>query len=654
MWSWLADLTNVFGWPFLMTVFYYHHLLKGFVLMYVFTSFDWVLASHHERGPRLQALKTVALLPWVLKPMLGITSDMFPVFGRSKAPYFVLGTLVGCPACAFVGLYHHFDLTRLGIHFETAIVVAFFCIGLQICICNLLLEAAVAERIRKSPTKGPSLMAFVTGGQTIGEAFAIGTVGSVLEHLGPHGPCLLAVPFTLFAFLPAFGNWLGEPLCPQDEAALRRKAFFKAKHGGGEIPFLVAAMGVGSLVILHVATNTDVTEPSPLDPLSAASFQLKLIAFVALAIILAFGCLLNPTIGLMNAFFFLQSTSTISVEGGAFYFFTDDASSYPMGPHFSVWFYTTGLGLAASCFGIMGLWIYNHFMTNWRYRNLLLTSNLLWSLVSAGSVLVFTRRNVEWGIPDDLFVLSGTVLQNVFARWAYVPGGLLLCQVCPEGLEATMFALLAGCQNLGRAVASIFGTYLLAYLGVEPDGTAHDSHCFDRLWVAAVLQSLAPFFTLVLLPRMIPDASQTDILRLTPEGPMGDTGGQGDSGLMSSVALATGGSLWRRLRRLLLKYFKRTPELPDAGTGVSYGTSSYQAGPAGCAPTTNCLLYLQQTAFCLARVADFKEALVAARAGGQWSGLIWLIPVDVWIYAPTLIFSVQLTLLAELNDLKQH
>ena len=628
MWSWLSDLSKVFGWPFLMTVFYYHHILKGFVLMYVFTSFDWVLASQHVRGPRLQALKTIALLPWVLKPVLGIISDMFPVFGRSKAPYFIMGTLVGCPACAFVGLHHHWDMQSLAIGFETAIVAAFFCIGLQICICDLLLEAAVAERIRKTSKKGPSLMAFVTGGQTIGEAIAISSVGSVLEHLGPQGPCLLAVPFTLFAFIPAVGNWLGEPLFPQEAAAQRRAAFFKAKNGGGEIPLSVAAMGIGSMVILYVATNTDVQGPDVVDPLSMASFQLKLITFLAILIISAFGCLLNPTIGLMNAFFFLQSTSTISVEGGAFYFFTDDSTSYPMGPHFSVWFYTTGLGLAASGFGIMGLWIYNHFMTHWRFRNLLLTSNLLWSLVSAVSVLVFMRKNVEWGVPDDVFVLGGTVLQNVFARWAYVPGGLLLCQVCPAGLEATMFALLAGCQNLGRSVASIFGTYLLAYLGVEPDGTVHDRHCFDRLWVAAVLQSLAPILTLALLPRMIPDASQTDNLCLTPEGPVGDTGGEFASNPSSSVALATSGSLWKSLRLGLLNYFQPTLELSDVGTGVSYGTTTFQAGkdhgttqtfqdhPKNTSRNLSWFLQLTTTS---ARNASLRGAPVAARVGGRVS-----------------------------------
>jgi len=214
----------------------------------------------------------------------------------------------------------------------------------------------------------------------------------------------------------------------------------------------------------------------------------------------------------MNAFFFLQSMSAISVEGGSFYFFTDDPTSFPLGPHFSVWFYTTGLGLAGNVCGLLGIWAYARFMTHWRYRSIFLLSNTLWCAVSAANTLVFTRQNLLLGIPDQAFVLGGTVLQNVFERWTYVPGGVLLSQVCPPGLEATMFALLAGCHNLGRSVASYLGSLLLTHLQVSPNGRPHEEGQFLRLWQAAACQALAPLLTLWLLPRMIPDAVQTERL----------------------------------------------------------------------------------------------------------------------------------------------
>jgi len=261
----------------------------------------------------------------------------------------------------------------------------------------------------------------------------------------------------------------------------------------------VCALGLASCALLATST-ADFTIFS----------KLLIVGSLAAGIGLAFVGFLNPTLGLMNAFFFLQSMSAISVEGGSFYFFTDDPTSFPLGPHFSVWFYTTGLGLAGNACGLVGLCIYSRYMTKWRYHTIFILSNALWCVVSAVNTLVFTRRNRSIGIPDHVFVLGGTVLQNVFERWTYVPGGVLLSQVCPPGMEATMFALLAGCHNLGRSVASYLGAFLLTYLKVSPSGMPHEEVQFTGLWQAATCQAVAPLLTLWLLPRMIPNVTQTE------------------------------------------------------------------------------------------------------------------------------------------------
>eukprot|EP00971_Amphidinium_carterae_P261862 5194410-Amphidinium_carterae.1 len=112
------------------------------------------------------------------------------------------------------------------------------------------------------------------------------------------------------------------------------------------------------------------------------------------------------------------------------------------------------------------------------------------------------------GVPDQVFVLTGTVLHNVVDRWTTVPGTILLSQLCPSGREATMMALLAGSYNLGRAMASVLGACLLEYLEVSPDGTEADAGKFEWLWVAALVQAVGPLLTLTLVPAMIPDLSQ--------------------------------------------------------------------------------------------------------------------------------------------------
>lgn len=487
----LKLLNKLYGPKYLFSIFCYHHVLKGFVLTYVALSFDFVMRSYHVPGPRMQLLKTVVLMPWAFKPLVGVVSDLIPIMGYRKAPYLMLSTLIGASAFGLVAVFGQ----DLGLAF---VVAAFFAMFVQITTCDLLLEAATAERIQHFPEHGPALISYVTGGTTVGEIIGTATVGVLLERSGPFAPCTVCTSISAFMMIPAVLNLLAEER-ELPSATTRRRSDFMIHQR--EILYLVAAIGVGSVALVGAGVS------------DADDFtKFVVAAIVSLFVISLFYSLLSPTIGMMICFFFLQSVSTISLDGGTFYFFTDDAGAYPMGPHFSIWFYTSGLGVAASTCGLLGLAIYNQFMTTWKYRSLFLLSNSLWCCVSCFNVLVYTRRNLDMGIPDRAFVLGGAVLQNVFERWAYVPGGILLSQVCPKGIEATMFALLAGCLNLGRAVAGCSGALLLSHLGVQPNGTAQDSVQFTYLWQAAVVQASAPLITLLLVPQLLPDARQTDRL----------------------------------------------------------------------------------------------------------------------------------------------
>ncbi len=46
-----------------------------------------------------------------------------------------------------------------------------------------------------------------------------------------------------------------------------------------------------------------------------------------------------------------------------------------------------------------------------------------------------------------------------------MPGVVILSQLCPPGMEATMYALLAGCHNLGNSISANLGAYMLQLLG---------------------------------------------------------------------------------------------------------------------------------------------------------------------------------------------
>merc|ERR1719356_2189817 len=97
-----------------------------------------------------------------------------------------------------------------------------------------------------------------------------------------------------------------------------------------------------------------------------------------------------------------------------------------------------------------------------------------------------------------------------------MPGVVMTSQLCPKGMEATMYALLAGCHNLGNTISSSLGAMVLVWLGCSPSGAPGESKQFENLWLASVISMILPTATLLLIPWLIPNAKQTD--KLLTEG----------------------------------------------------------------------------------------------------------------------------------------
>ena len=120
------------------------------------------------------------------------------------------------------------------------------------------------------------------------------------------------------------------------------------------------------------------------------------------------------------------------------------------------------------------------------------------SLLNLTDIVIFTRSNIAWGISDKAFVLGGTVTSAVISNWQWMPGVIMMSQMCPKGMEATLYALLAGCHNMGGAISDYLGAFVLEYLECNPSGTSLETHKFDNLWKASFVATMLPAITVVL------------------------------------------------------------------------------------------------------------------------------------------------------------
>lgn len=504
----IQQLESSFGYELLVMLFVAQHLMKGFVNEFTSPCINFLYGAYRVPGPQMQVYRGVTHLPWAMKPMIGLLSDTMPILGYNKGPYILLVAVLGSAATACIGSVPQSQLTI------TSLVFCLFLIQLQLSTTDLLTEAKYAEKMQTKPSEGPALMSFVWFGLQCGGLVAMLMVGPIMSHYGPKLPFLVVLVPSSIIVVPVLKNYLQERRLTADDLRAARAVIVQQR----EACALCLLMMASTLLLTVIGTTLQ-------------NVKVNAIASVVVAVVIisAFSLLLRPEIAKVNAFFCLQTAVNFSVGGASFYFYTDTAEQYPEGPHFSKVFYTTVLGVTGSVFSLIGIYTYQKYASDWSFRQLLLVSNVALCVLSVTDVVFFLRLNTRIGIPDHAFILGSSVFATILSQWQWMPGVVILSQLCPPGLEATMYALLAGCHNLGGTIASSTGAFMLELLEVQPSGANKESDQFRNLWVASAISSVLPALVLLLLPWLIPDRKQTE--KLMKDGDVS----------------VTRGSLWRRI-----------------------------------------------------------------------------------------------------------
>jgi len=498
----LQLLIQEFGHRLLVLLFVAQHVLKGFANSFLAPCTRYLLASYKVKGPQMQVYGGVIALPWSMKPVIGLVSDAVPLAGYHKAPYIIIVSVMASVACAAIGAVPqaHFSIQCL--------VLCNFALMMQFSTCDLLTEAKYAEQMQSKPEHGPALMTFVWFGLYAGGLVATILIGPIMSHFGTKMPFLIAIVPVSLIILPVAANYLEETAVNSEQLAITRSNLSNQR----EACVLCLLMFVSTVMLTVLGI---VFQNVRLNALAAI--------IVAVVMLISFSIVLRPVIAKVNAFFLIQTSLGISIGGASFYFFTDNEDQYPEGPHFSKEFFVSVLGVLGSVCSLIGVCSYQRYATGWTYQQLLMFTNIVNSVLSVSDLLIFTRLNLRLGIPDHAFVIGSNVMSEIVSQWMWMPGVVILSQLCPKGMEATMYALLAGCHNLGITISSNVGAAILQWLDCQPRGDNNESEQFKNLWVGAALGIFLPMLTLVMIPCLIPNTRQTD--KLLEDGDVDATAG---------------------------------------------------------------------------------------------------------------------------------
>jgi folate/biopterin transporter len=183
------------------------------------------------------------------------------------------------------------------------------------------------------------------------------------------------------------------------------------------------------------------------------------------------------------AFIFLwQATPTAD---SAFFFFTTNEL------HFNPEFLGK-VQLISSIAGLFGVWLFQRFLRNVPMRRIFLWTTLISTLLGLTSLLLVTHLNREWGIDDRWFSIGDSLILTVAGRIAFMPVLVLAARLCPEGVEATLFASLMSIFNLAGLCSYQLGALLTHFLGITEVN-------FQNLGLLIVITNLTTLLPLPLL-----------------------------------------------------------------------------------------------------------------------------------------------------------
>ncbi|KAJ9153762.1 hypothetical protein P3X46_027170 [Hevea brasiliensis] len=483
--GWLKQLGKAFGVSFLWLICLIY-FTQGF------RSFVWTAVSYHLKDRlRLspsasQFVSSVAFFPWSIKPLYGILSDCIPIKGRKRIPYLVIATVLSLVPWPILGLNAFLRSSRW--HLTVFLTVQ----NLGSAMADVVVDAMIAEAVRfERASFAGDLQSISWLSMALG-----GICGSLLGGYALTN-IQIETNFFLFSVLPAIQllscgliteNYVGSKILPEFANSVSSSHIV---NGNGivleEDSFLAKKSNAStwrrkksqknSIKRTAISTKSQIPEKDNslalgwLDSLRAATYSL----FVAFR---------QPIILRPMTWFFLAHVTVPNLSTVMFYYQTE---SLKLDASF------LGTARVVGWLGLMlGTFTYNRYLKTLKLRKILLSAHIGLSFISALDMVLVSQISLTYGISDKIMVLCGSALADAINQLKFMPFLILSGQLCPPGIEGTLFALFMSINNLGSTLGSFTGAALASFLNLS-------SGLFDNLLLGIAIQVFCTYIPVALL-----------------------------------------------------------------------------------------------------------------------------------------------------------
>ncbi|GAB5369753.1 hypothetical protein AAMO2058_001432700 [Amorphochlora amoebiformis] len=450
----LYKLSVAFSWKFVFILCTAYGINQGMGEEWSGFAAKFYMADHLHLSPaRAAAARGLSLVPWQLKAIYGMISDVVPIMGYHKTGYMLIAG--SCGVLAF------FILFALDLSFVPGILV-FIVAHFSMASPDVMIDAAVAEKAKSHPQFAPDLQSLCWGSLGLGGFFAAATVGYMQESIGSRGIFGVCILTGVAILVPAALGFLREK---RRDPSTIKPICLSCKQGLsdplGKWVFYVAIIVTFVSVFLGFFAVFNESEHSVIINGSVTVFCAICIIFPSLLYCLS---RISLVLAKASSFIFLRGAIQPSTTV-LFYWYRKTRSNcergYPcLDPGFLGW-----MDVAGYAFLFVGTIIYQKYFASWSYRSIFIFAQVLLVFVNLMDLIWVTRLNVKIGISDKVFLLGEEVLGPIVRRLSEMPMLILAAKLCPSGVEATLFALNMGLSNFGVSIGDYLGQALLGILG---------------------------------------------------------------------------------------------------------------------------------------------------------------------------------------------
>jgi MFS family permease len=396
-------------------------------------------------------------LPWSMKMVAGVASDVHPIFGSRRGSYLLLGSL-----CTLAG----YAWLAGAVQTKAAYLAASVLVTVGLMVQDVVADALSVEVARDDEEMGQiqtlGRIVLLAGGIGVGylSGFLAGTIGPRLTFA-----CAMALPLIVAAsvlFIPR--ETRARPVRTED-----------GPFGGGKAR-LVLLVGLGYAAFGVALQLGEVPYAEEI----VLAVSAGLISFLLARIGISRGVVVAALV-----IFLFRATPAV---GQGYSYWAVDRLGFDQ--RFLGW-----LAQVSSILSLAGLLLFRKTIVR---RPVSFT--LLWVMI-ASAVLYLPNVGLfyglhEWlGISARALAFIDTTISAPLAQLTMVPMLVLIAKTAPRGGEATMFAIMASLMNLALSASQLFTQYLNTAFAV----TQQDYSNLGRLMITVGVLGLLPLLALPLL-----------------------------------------------------------------------------------------------------------------------------------------------------------